>query len=269
MAYEWHRYSRFWEPQKRLSALELVNTGTLDRKLTSLLWLMMEHRASVIVAAGPSFAGKTTILNMLLDFLHPRVKQTHLRGEFEDFGFLKDASPTETYLVASEFSNYFGYVWGDVARKAFQLLAQGYSLGGTIHARTAREVVYILYQYLGLQLPIIAHLGAIINLRVIPGRTYASEPIRRIESVGLPLFAGDTMTIEIIASREPESEAFEFADNKRLREVFSAKFGIGDIDFSREIEIREQELGNLLREGKLSYTEVRQMVVNFYESRPS
>ena len=195
--YEWRGYSRFWEPPKRLSALELVNSGTLDIKLASLLWLMMEYRASVIVAAGPSFAGKTTILNMLLDFLHPRVKQTHLRGEFEDFGFLKDARPAETYLVASEFSNYFGYVWGNVARKAFQLLAQGYSLGGTIHARTAKEVVYILHQYLGLPLPIIAHLGAIINLRVIPGRTYTSEPIRQIESVGLPLFADDTMTIEI------------------------------------------------------------------------
>jgi hypothetical protein len=265
--YSWRGYSRFWEPSERLSVLELINSGTLGLRLAGLLWLMMENRSSVIVSAGPSFAGKSTTLNVLLDFLPPEVKQIHLSGADEDFRFLKDARPAETYMVAAEFNTYLGYIWGDVARKAFQLLVQGYSLGGTIHARSAKEVVYILYQYLDLPLQTIAQIGAIINLRVIPGRTYAAGPVRQVESVSLPVFAADGMTIKRIAFRSSGSDEIEIADNKSLQEVFSEKFGFGNTDFGHEIEIRGQVLERLLQEGRLAHTEVRQAILEFYESR--
>src|SRR5512139_1533745 len=117
MAYRWGR-SRFFEPERQLSVLELVNYGTLDLRLAGLLWLLMDHRASVLACAGPNFAGKTTMLNVLLDFLRPEVKRVHMQGEYEDFAFLKDSVPANTYLVAEEFNEYnnFVYVWGDAGR---------------------------------------------------------------------------------------------------------------------------------------------------------
>src|SRR3989304_1724819 len=138
----------------RLSILEIVKTGTLDLKLAGLLWLLMEHRASVLVAAGPSFAGKTTTLNVLLDFLPPNVKQVDLRGYGEDFKFLESATPADTYLVAEEFSDYMDYVWGDTALRAFALVTNGYGLGGTIHARTAKEALLVLHEYLEVPLEV-------------------------------------------------------------------------------------------------------------------
>jgi type IV secretory pathway ATPase VirB11/archaellum biosynthesis ATPase len=157
--------ARFRRPETRLSVLELVKSGTLDLRLASLLWLLMEHRASVLVAAGPSFAGKTTLFNVLLDFLPSAVKQVELRGYGEDFGFIEGATPAKTYLIAEEFSDYLDYVWGDTAQRAFQLLEEGYGLGGTIHARTPQEVLYVLNGYLEIPVKTLTRLDAIVMLR--------------------------------------------------------------------------------------------------------
>lgn len=267
--YNFHRFSRFWEPPERLSVLELVNTGTLDLHLAGLLWLMMEQRSSVIVSAGPNFAGKTTVLNMLLDFLLPAVRQVHLRGNYEDFKFTEGARPSETYMVAEEFNTYFNYVWGDVARKAFQLLTQGYGLGGTIHARTPQEVVYILHRYLGLPLPVVSHLDAIINLRVTWGKTYGFEPLRQIESVSLLIPEDDSITLEILAIRPPEEDNIEFVDSERLQRAFSVKYNAEYNDIEHEIAVREKILGQLIRESRVSHQNVREVILEFYKSHYS
>src|SRR3990172_6701491 len=145
--------------------LLIVHTGILDLRLASLFWVIMEQRASVLVAAGPSQAGKSTTLNVLLDFMRPEVKRTDLQPD-DDFKFLSGARPTTTYMVAAEFSDFGYYIWGDVALKAFELLTQGYGVGGTLHAETDEEALGILHQYLGLSLPTLAHIDSIVTLPV-------------------------------------------------------------------------------------------------------
>ena len=86
----------------------------------------MEHRASVLVASGPIWAGKTTILHSLLDFLPSGIKQVPLRGYAEDFKFSDDLQPDNTYLVSEEISNHsYEYLWGYQVTKAFELLPRG------------------------------------------------------------------------------------------------------------------------------------------------
>ena len=81
--------TRVLNPQNEgLSILDIVNSGTLDCRLAALLWVLMEQRASVLVAAGPSYAGKTTLLHAMLDFLPPGQQKVTLRGYFEDFRFV-------------------------------------------------------------------------------------------------------------------------------------------------------------------------------------
>lgn len=267
--YGWRGPGRFWESDNRLSVLELVNSGSLDLKLTAILWLIMEHRAPVLVAAGPSNAGKTTTLNVLLDFLPPAVKEVHLRGEGEDFGFLEKAVPAETYIVAAEFSDYGDYIWGNTAIRAFELLTEGYGLGGTIHARTADEVVYILHEYLELPLSWLAHLGAIVTLRVTPGRTRMDEPVRRIATVSLVMPGAKDLALQVIASRQQGTDALVFASDRTLQAALSSKFAIGNLRVAPEILVRQQYLERLLKEGKVSRDEVRQAVVEFYTSHNS
>jgi len=261
--YRW-RGGRFWEPPVPLSVLQLVKYGTLDLRLAGLLWLIMEYRASVLVAAGPSSAGKTTTLNVLLDFLPPSVKQIHLHGYGEDFGFLRTSKPDETYLVAEEFSDYGDYIWGETAQRAFDLLSQGYSLGGTIHARTAKEVLYVLNEYLGLPVSVLGDLGAIVIVRAWRGRT---EPVRHIDEVSLVMPVKDGVALQTIASREMGADAFIFADEKALQRSLSGKFRMVDVDVTSEIQKRMQFLGQLLREGNVFRDQMREAVVDFYNGR--
>ena len=124
---------------ENLSILDVVKFGTIDYKLAGLLWFLMEHRASALVVAGPIWAGKTTLLHALLDFLPPEIEQVSLRGYEEDFKSLGTEKPENTYLITEEISNHsYEYIWGYQVVKAFELLPKGYALGATAHARSIR-----------------------------------------------------------------------------------------------------------------------------------
>ena len=83
-------------------------------------------------------------------------------------------------------------------------------------------MAYILYEYLELALPVIARLGAIVNLRVMPGRSYEDEPVRQLESVVLPVLEGDKLNLQLIAYRAPGSPALEFEDGPSLHQALTA-----------------------------------------------
>jgi hypothetical protein len=236
----------------------------MDLRLASLLWFIMEHRASVLVAAGPSFAGKTTTLNMLLDFLRPEIKEVRLSGYEEDFGFLAASEPPNTYIVAEEFSDYGDYVWGETAQKAFDLMKEGYGLGGTIHARTAREVAYILNQYLELPIETIARLDAIVTLGVAGRRGY--EPVRRIDSVSLFVPVGDKTGIQTIASNELGGGTFAIVDDKTLQAALAKRFSPGKVTVWRAMTERELFLSKMLSAGKTERNAVREGILEFYAS---
>ncbi len=261
--YYWWR-GRFFEPAERLSILDIVNSGTLDLRLASILWLMMEHRASVLVVAGPNMAGKSTLLNTLLDFLPPQVKQIHLDGMYEDFTFLKRAIPNKTYMVASEINWYGFYLWGEEARRAFELIAHGYALGSTMHAQTVEEAVGILHFHLGLPLSLIVNLDAVITLRMIGGWRNATEPKRLVETVGLIGPEKGGLSIEVIASRRSTGRELIHASEGELSTSLAKRFNINNKQIALEIRLRERFLANLLTKNVRSYTKVREAIVDFY-----
>ena len=269
MAYGGRGGRWFMEPASPLSVLELIKAGNLDLRLAALLWVIMEWRASMVVAAGPSRAGKTTTLNMLLDFLNPDIRQIELRGYEEDFGFLKSTRPADTYLVAAEFSDYGAYVWGDVALKAFELLTRGYGLAGTMHAQTAKEVIGILNQYLGLPAETLVHIDVIVTLKVTAGRLYGSEPVRRIHAVTLVMPHEKGIALEVIASLKSGGSGFDIADDEALETSLAEKLKIEKGSLARDMKERQKFLEKLQEEAKISRDEVRQAIEDFYNSRKS
>ena len=266
--YNFHRYRRFFEPAEPFSILELVNTGTLDLHLAAILWMMMEQRSSIIVGAGPNFAGKTTMLNALLDLLPPNMQRIYLYGDYHDFSFVKTAVPSETYMVAEEFNTYMNYVWGQTAITAFALLKEGYSMGGTMHARTPQEVVYLFHRYLGLSLPLISLIDAVVNISVTWDRNYRSEPLRQVESVGL-LFPGDeeAISLGVVAGREEGEKNLKYADPIQLRNLFFEKYNVDIPDIEKEITVREKYLEKLMIDMRISHQEVKEAVSEFYIKR--
>ncbi len=263
---QWRGGGWFFEPPEPKSILELVNFGTLDLRLASILWLMMERRASVLVAAGPSNAGKSTLLGALLDLLPPEVEQIHLMNKVEDSILLEDTVPANTYMVAAEISSHGWYLWGHEAWRAFELLSGGCGLSGTMHARTVREAVDILHIELGLPLSQVANLDAVITMRMTGDW---GAPVRRVEAVGLIGPEKDGLSIRIISSRSLDNEELNFADDGDLYDALSKKIGISDNLIGPEIQLREQFLGNLMEQDRLSPDEVKEAVVEFYRSRPS
>jgi hypothetical protein len=214
-------------------------------------------------------AGKSTLLSALLGFLRPEIKQVHLDGEAEDFRFLERAVPNKTYMVADEINWYGFYLWGKEAKKAFELLSQGYALGSTMHARTVEEAVGILHYDLGLPLSLIANLDAVITLRMIGGWRNATEPKRLVETVGLLGPGKGGISIEVIASRSPTDREFYYAGEGELSATLAKRFKIKYNQIASEIKLREQFLGNLLTKNVRSHERVREAILEFYRGRSS
>jgi hypothetical protein len=268
-------YSKFWankllgNEEVTLSILDLVNYGTIDCKLAALLWLLMERRASVLVAAGPSFVGKTTLLHDLLDFLPPDIQKISLQGYYEEFRFLNYGQPAKTYLVAEEISNhgFFGYLWGHQAAKVFKLMPQGYALGGTMHARSSEEVIYILHRILGIPMTLISRLGVIVTLRVTGNWDYETEPLRRINSVDLILPHPEGVAIQVLAAQQNTGKSFDYQKETILQKVLADKFLTGTQHVGEEIETRRRFLKHLLDKGQTSCNEVREAILEYYRSK--
>jgi hypothetical protein len=249
------------------SILDVVESGTIDFKLAGLLWLLMEHRASLIVASGPVWAGKSTLLHALLDFLRPEIEQVSLRGYEEDFKSLGNEKPENTYLVTEEISNHsYEYLWGYQVPKAFGLLSKGYALGGTIHARNIREVAYVL-NALGVPLPLIADLGVIVTLQVARGRSYDDEPVRYVDTVSTVNLTKDGLVAQILATRHLPDEKFVYPAEQMLHDTLFNKFPIKYSSVSSEMEIRGHYLSQLRDKGVSSREELRKEIAGYYLSR--
>jgi hypothetical protein len=175
----WH-----WQPPVPLSIMQIIESGSADTELMALVWAMLARRASILVAAEPPMAGKTTTLTALLDLVPPDTKRIYLRGHYETFDFANDQSidPAHTYVLANEMSDHLAvYLWGSRIYKTFELLDQGYAIGSTMHAETVDDVIAILNSD-PLRVPPkwIAQLTLVINLYV--SGTYGPA-VRRFNTV--------------------------------------------------------------------------------------
>ncbi len=175
----WH-----WQPPVPLSIMQIIEAGSADTGIMALLWAMLSRRASLIVAAEPPMAGKTTTLTALLDLMPADSRRVYLRGHYETFEFTTqpDADPLNTYVLANEMSNHLAvYLWGSRIYKMFELIESGYAIGSTMHAETVDDVVAMLNSDpLNVPPRWIAHLTLVINLYV--SSTYGNAT-RRFNTV--------------------------------------------------------------------------------------
>ncbi len=256
----------FKDEEEDLSILDVVKFGTIDYKLAGLFWLIMESRASVIVASGPVWAGKTTLLHAILDFLRPEIEEYTLQGYYEDFQHLGGGKPENTYLVAEEISNHqYEYLWGFQVVKAFRQLAKGYAFGATTHARSIKEVAYIL-NALGVAPEIIAKLGLVVTLQVARGKRRDDDYIRYVDTVSTLNITDDGLVAHVLAWRDLPTEKLSFSTEKVLQKVLTDKFGLKYDSITDEIEKRGQLLAEL--DIKMaSHQELLKAIGDFYKAQ--
>lgn len=172
----WHYDSR-----RPLSTAQIAAMGCIDAQTVALLWLLLEHGASLTVA-GPTDpqpgVGKTTTLNALMQFVPEDSKLAYMSGMYENFAFtqLPDIEPAQTYALCNEVSDHLPiYMWGRVARRYLNLTASGYHIATSVHADTIDDVLYMYQHDLRLAAQDVRRLGLVINIGLV-GHVY---PLRR------------------------------------------------------------------------------------------
>ena len=151
-------YSRFpegwwgyhWSLPQPMSAVEIVESGSLDARLMATLWAVTSRRRSVMLASEAPMAGKTTTLSALVDFLPDGTVGVFLRGWRADFEWTDEIGPERGYLLVNEMSDHLPiYVWGRNAGGALKLAGKGYGMGATMHADSLPEALDLLRGALG------------------------------------------------------------------------------------------------------------------------
>ncbi len=178
----YERYYWHYESRRQLSLAQIIALDSVDPETAALVWLLLEHGASLTVA-GPTDpqpgVGKTTTLNALIQFLPEGTALAYMSGMYENFSFtrLPDIDPANTYALCNEVSDHLPiYMWGRIARRYLTLPAQGYHIATSVHADTIKDVLRMYQRDLRLAANDVRRLGIVVNIGLV-GRLY--PPRRR------------------------------------------------------------------------------------------
>ncbi|MDA1096777.1 MAG: hypothetical protein O3B84_05930, partial [Chloroflexi bacterium] len=121
---------------------ELIRIGSLEPRLVAIIWYALARRRSLIVAAEPRLAGKSTTLGALLALAPPGISFLPVGGSFPTAEVQHMAIDT-TYLVTNEVSPGLPgrYLWGQGVADLLQARAAGYGFAATLHAPTSVEAL--------------------------------------------------------------------------------------------------------------------------------
>ncbi|MDP9468433.1 MAG: hypothetical protein M3P32_06805 [Chloroflexota bacterium] len=259
-----------WSLPQPMSAVEIVESGSLDARLMATLWAVTSRRRSVMLASEAPMAGKTTTLSALVDFLPPGTVGVFLRGWRGEFDWTDEIGPERGYLLVNEMSDHLPiYVWGRNARAALQLTGRGYGMGATMHADTLTEATDLLRGELGATDADLA--GLTIYLQYSAYRT-PTGMYRRVEEawhlrldeshslapVRLAALEGGRSPSLTGAQRDPEPPMLASDGGRSTRTllhdpeayaVLAAGLGLGADALEAELAERSEYLATLARRG--------------------
>ncbi len=245
-------YERFYwhyDSRRPLSMAQIISLKSVDAKTAALIWLLLEHGASLTVA-GPTDPqpgiGKTTTLNALLQFLPEGTALAYMSGMYENFAFthLPDIDPSTTYALCNEVSDHLPiYMWGRVARRYLTLPAQGYHIATSVHADTIDDVISLYHHDIHLRAEDVRRLGLVINIGLV-GNVY---PLRRrwlsthfLQPVADPKHPDAIVPIPLSLWNEYD-DTFEHADQAALDDL-AQWIGIPTPDFTTALQRRIDSL---------------------------
>ncbi|GAB6164031.1 hypothetical protein JCM19992_00310 [Thermostilla marina] len=188
---------------RMLSIVDLLNAGTIGLEMTACAFEAIESGASLLTAARPGGAGKTTIMAALLGLLPPGIPIVTVADEAIIDRAQRDPLPIPPCFLVHEIGNgpYFGYLWGPKTRDYFQLTRRGARIASCLHADTLPELESILT---GPPLEVAAEdlhrLGLILFVHVA---RQGSAVVRRVDT----LYRTDNGRLELMFRRRSEEIA--------------------------------------------------------------
>ncbi|HUF54119.1 MAG TPA: hypothetical protein VMR52_10155 [Dehalococcoidia bacterium] len=251
-----------WEPPTPMSIAELIMAGNMSTQVAAMFWVAMEKGASLILAADPPHSGKTTTLSALLSFTLPNTLVYFTRGVGETFT-LPPVSPNyHTYILVNEMSDHIPvYTWDDHARRAFELLHEGYRLGTTMHADTVDGVLSQLEGDLGIPKRHVAGLTFIVPMYIGRRGPYGYE--RRITEVAMLESAADGYRVSQAAVWDREEDTHRLFPKNGVRDALAQWAGMTPVKLDVAIAARQTFLENLINAGTTSIPEVNAALLAF------
>ena len=276
-------------PPTPLSIVELIRAGTLDAELAANLWLLIEGRVPLMVAAQAGGAGKTTLLTALLDFLPPGLRIVELEGASETFDWLPQAAelgwhrtgkrarpeagqppirPDDTVLLVPELSDHLpSYTWGAEARLAIRAASIGYDLVATIHADELEEVFDELRRPpVGADDDELSRLGIVLILRRV------GDGLRRVVAAHYirPTARDEHGHVQrlgpaVLATWDPNQDRFEHFGWGVTPEL-AMRVGRKPGDFELEVDRRRDYLAGLAEAGIVDGDAVRAAIDGYRQS---
>ncbi len=278
-------------PPTPRSIVELIRAGTLDAELAATLWVLLEGRVPIIVAAAEGGTGKTTLLTALLDFLPPSARTVELDGAMETFDWLPQAPelgwrrhralggpdraleepaghrhrddppirPDDTVLLIPELSDHLpSYTWGAEARIAIRAASIGYGLAATIHADALDEVFDALSRPpVELGDDELSRLGTVLILRRV------GDGLRRVVAAHYvrPTVRDEHGHVQrlgpaVLSTWDPDHDRFEHFGWGITPEL-ARRVGRRAGDFELEVDRRRDYLGGLAQAGIVDVGAVR------------
>ena len=263
----WHGYN---QPQA-LSITQIMRAGTFPPRIGALLWLAMERGRSIILAADPPGAGKTTILTALLAFAKPDASVYFTQGWGETFRLpARDPDGPPIFILINEISDHLPvYSWGPYVQKAFELAVDGYTVASTMHADTVEGVIEQLVEECDVPERNVGHLAFVVPIFV--GHANGAR-VRRVSEVAALEPLGLAYDRHSLARWDANEDRHDILTTPAQINAAARRLGFDDeADFLDELGKRERFLEQLLHDNVASMDDVQLRVLEFmgYEVRPA
>ena len=285
-----------------ISPVELIKLNTVDTRIFSYLWLLIEYGSSILISGGTA-AGKTTLLNGISMLIKqenkivsiedtPEINLAHTNWiqAITRIGFGESSSSNSVsgisgvsgkgrsagdislfdLLVAAlrQRPEYLivGEVRGEEAYTLFQAISVGHSAMGTIHAASMSELVArVESPPMNVPRVLLSNTNLVIFVNAVRKDT---EKVRRIRNI-VEVLGLDPETKELVTNVvfrwDPYTDSFEYGGRSFLLEKISDKLGIPKDKLYEEMEKRMHIFEYLMTKGISDYREVSDVIRNYYK----
>ena len=228
---------------RMLSVIDLILAGTVDVDVAAFVCEKMSRGASILTAAKPGGAGKTTVMAAFLGFIPPGTSIITV----SDPSILNPNNPCHVspeYLLVHEIGSgyYYGYIWGDDVKRYFSLIKPGRSIASNLHCDTIEELIAVLNGQLAVPLELIQKVDLLLFISI-------SGSFMKIKRSVSSVYESTGAKHRLVFSLNPKDHNFECKAS--------------DI-FSERVKRMRAFLERLVHQREFEYLAVRKRFLEFY-----